>query len=172
MIRALNDEETKQKALEIVYEEEMLGIQRQILRNNCFSVIHSIYSSHLRLALCTRNCQASYLDFLKQSKIHSHYFIPAMFRENIVPPTNQKPNPELARSILSTWSILPGQEKLIWFVGDSIDDMKCGKHAGLTTCLVLTPENHHLPKIFPELIDHVVHNLEEILVLLDIPHKM
>ena len=36
------------------------------------------------------------------------------------------------------WGASPGS---VWFVGDSIDDMVCGKLAGCKTCLILTDQN-------------------------------
>ena len=39
---------------------------------------------------------------------------------------------------LQVWGSSPGS---VWFVGDSIDDMVCGKLAGCKTCLILTDQN-------------------------------
>jgi phosphoglycolate phosphatase-like HAD superfamily hydrolase len=36
------------------------------------------------------------------------------------------------------WGAEPGS---VWFVGDSIDDMVCGKLAGCRTCLIITEDN-------------------------------
>ena len=44
----------------------------------------------------------------------------------------------LPLSLLQTWDTKAGN---VWFVGDSIDDMVCGKLAGCKTCLILTDDN-------------------------------
>ena len=44
----------------------------------------------------------------------------------------------LPLSLLQTWDTKAGN---VWFVGDSIDDMVCGKLAGCKTCLILTNDN-------------------------------
>lgn len=169
LVNALPSEEEKARAMEIIYDEEMKGIERQVLRKNMRHVIEQLYEAKLRLAVCTRNCEQAYVKFLSQSEIHSHYFIPALFRESTGPQL-QKPNPALARHILASWkpSEVETEEGhgLYWFVGDSIDDMKCGKLAGLTTVLILTDYNQDLQKTHPDLVDHVIHSLDELLPLL------
>jgi phosphoglycolate phosphatase-like HAD superfamily hydrolase len=47
----------------------------------------------------------------------------------------------------------------VWFVGDSIDDMVCGKLAGCRTCLLLTDENQKVKD--SEYVDIVVKSLSE-----------
>jgi phosphoglycolate phosphatase-like HAD superfamily hydrolase len=56
----------------------------------------------------------------------------------------------------------------MWLVGDSIDDMKCGRGAGCKTCLILNPANAHLPQQQPELIDLAVATLSEFVSALDL----
>ena len=162
-------EAERARAMQIIYEEEMAGINRQEMRSGLVQTISSLHASKVRLALCTRNCRDAYLQFLQQSSLLAHHFLPALFRESFEDAGIQKPNPELARHILRTWEILPEQYRSVWFVGDSLDDMKCGKLAGLTTCLIRTHENEGLEEQFPELIDHTVAHLEDLVKLLDVP---
>lgn len=64
----------------------------------------------------------------------------------------------MAEHVLSSWDILPSQKGSIWFVGDSKDDMLCGKNAGCSTCLIRTDYNRD---IAPELVDLEVDDLLE-----------
>jgi phosphoglycolate phosphatase-like HAD superfamily hydrolase len=48
----------------------------------------------------------------------------------------------------------------VWFVGDSDDDMKCGKAAGCKTCLILTDYNRRF-KDDKALCDLAVESLSE-----------
>lgn len=44
-------------------------------------------------------------------------------------------------TIHQIWGTAAGS---VWFVGDSIDDMVCGKLAGCRTCLILTDDNQNV----------------------------
>ena len=57
----------------------------------------------------------------------------------------------------------------MWFVGDSIDDMQCGKAAGCRTCLVRTPHNTDLQEKFPGLVDVAVSSLQEFADYIGLP---
>lgn len=80
-----------------------------------------------------------------------------------------KPDPLVAQHILDDWEILPGHEKTVWFVGDSIDDMLCGKAAGCSTCLILTDYNKLIPTENPGLVNLAVDNLADLATYLDLP---
>jgi pyridoxine kinase len=162
-------EDKKIAAMQVIYEEEMAGINRQVLRKGLYQFIYSLYARKIRLAVCTRNCQQAYIQFLQQSQLLEHHFIPALFRETFQETNIQKPNPELAHYIARAWSVPEEQKSLLWFVGDSLDDMKCGKNAGLTTCLILTDHNQKLQEQYPSLIDHTISDLDELLAILELP---
>ena len=51
----------------------------------------------------------------------------------------------------------------VWFVGDSLDDMLSGKHAGCRTCLIRTEFNRDLvdTRARDDVIDMYVHTLSE-----------
>jgi phosphoglycolate phosphatase-like HAD superfamily hydrolase len=50
---------------------------------------------------------------------------------------------------------------VVWFVGDSADDLKCGRAAGCKTCLILTDSNDKILVETPELVDLAVNSLSE-----------
>lgn len=51
----------------------------------------------------------------------------------------------------------------MWFVGDSVDDMACGKLAGCRTALITTGTNNDVVLQSPELVDVVVDHFDELL---------
>lgn len=53
--------------------------------------------------------------------------------------------------------------KQILFVGDSLDDMRCGRASGCTTCLILTDSNKRLLETNQQDIDIVINNLDELI---------
>lgn len=55
------------------------------------------------------------------------------------------------------WGAEPGS---VWFVGDSIDDMVCGKLAGCKTCLIITEDNEAVAAQ-TEYVDLAVHSLRD-----------
>ena len=169
LIAGLSSDEEKEKALQIVYEEEMKGCDKQSLRPDLHSVLYRIKEhGKVRIALCTRNCEEAYLKFLDKASFESTLFSPALWRDAIGGGIN-KPDPALAKHIMNEWNILSGQEGKVWFVGDSLDDMQCGRSAGCQTCLIVTNENEKVRNEHSHLVDHVVHSLEELAVLLGLP---
>jgi phosphoglycolate phosphatase-like HAD superfamily hydrolase len=47
-----------------------------------------------------------------------------------------KPSGAVAAAILSTWAVAPSDAQHCLFVGDSGDDVLCGRNAGTQTCLI------------------------------------
>ena len=56
----------------------------------------------------------------------------------------------------------------ILFVGDSLDDMICGKKAGCLTCLVITEENKDMSndEKYQHLINYKIQHLNELIHIL------
>ena len=55
--------------------------------------------------------------------------------------------------------VMGGGGGAVWFVGDSEDDVRCGRLAGCKTCLILTEYNRYL--VGSELVDLAVESLSE-----------
>ncbi len=70
-----------------------------------------------------------------------------------------KPDPRVSHHILQHWKVDDPQK--VWFVGDSLDDMLCGRQAGCKTCLIITDHNRNLVNERPEVIDRAVNTLTE-----------
>lgn len=163
LVQQLPTDAEKERAMQIIYEEEMRGCEQTALRPGLHALIHSLQRAKVRLALCTRNCEDAYLHFLDKTSFEKTLFSPALWRDALR--GLNKPDPALAEHIMEQWDVL--RPETTWFVGDSLDDMQCGKRAGCTTVLVSTEHNGALRDEHPEMIDHVVHSLEELAELLN-----
>lgn len=157
LVNNLPTEAERAAAMQIILEEEQLGIERMVLRPHLHSLLDHIDNLSLRVALTTRNCEYAYTKFIERANLPHTKFFPALHRDSLG--GINKPDPAVARHILDHWEIKPGEEKHVWFVGDSVDDMLCGRQAGCHTCLIKTPANTALIKSNPDLVDIVVEDL-------------
>lgn len=153
-------DERRQAAMNVILEEEMLGIERMMLRPHLHTTLDTLVLSELRVALSTRNCATALEKFIEHSKIPSSIFHPALHRDSL--DGINKPDPAVAKHILDHWKVPTGEEHLVWFVGDSLDDVACGKAAGCSTCLITTDSNHHIVHHNPDLVDLVIDSLDEL----------
>jgi pyridoxine kinase len=162
LIGRLGTDEDKARALQIVFDEEMNGCARQSIRPGLHTLISSLKQHKLRMALCTRNCRDAYVQFLDKASLDSSVFQPVLCRDSLH--GLNKPDPAVAQHILEKWDVLHSEST--YFVGDSMDDMHCGKRAGCRTVLILTEFNQGLSEKHPEVIDHVINSLEELILVL------
>eukprot|EP01032_Pedospumella_encystans_P010798 gene10798-12593_t len=154
-------EPRRSDALKVIHEEEMLGCERMKMRPSMHNFLHAASKSNIQLALSTRNCDTAYQHFLKLASLPDNYFSPALHRDSLG--TINKPDPQVAKHILKAWEIPEGEEHTVWFVGDSVDDMACGKLAGCRTALITTGTNNDVVLQSPELVDVVVDHFDELL---------
>lgn len=152
-------EAERQAALQVVYEEEMKGCEKMILRADLHALMTRIADGKIRCALSTRNCEDGVHAFLYKAKMGAHCFSPMVSRDTLG--GINKPDPRVVQHILSEWEIAPDDAKHVWFVGDSRDDMICAKGAGCRTVLIACDHNHALREN-KELVDVVVNGLDEL----------
>eukprot|EP01039_Chlorochromonas_danica_P004867 gene4867-5335_t len=164
LVQNLSSEEAKQQALTIIYEEEMKGCERQVLRGHFHKLMTLIARNKVRTAICTRNCLDAVQHFVAKTEVDSALFNPIYHRDSLG--GINKPDPRVVLSILSQWRISEENRNQIWFVGDSLDDMICAKKAGCRSILVKAGDNQHLKNKHPELIDEEVEDLEHLIQLL------
>jgi phosphoglycolate phosphatase-like HAD superfamily hydrolase len=108
------------------------------------------------------------------------YRLSPLLHRHSLPNSLNKPDPRVAQHVLRQWGLVGqssvpaaadaaaavvanavGGAESVWFVGDSLDDMACGRGAGCKTCLIRTPHNEGLVQSRPELIDLMVDSLTE-----------
>ena len=66
----------------------------------------------------------------------------------------------LYHPIPSSHQVWGAEPSSVWFVGDSIDDMVCGKLAGCRTCLIITEDNTAVVAQ-TQFVDLAVHSLRD-----------
>lgn len=152
-----DDPEGHDRALRIIEEEEMKGCERMVLRSDLHDVIAKLCSKSVRLAVSTRNCQVAYEKFIDMCDLDNETFHPVLSRESLG--AINKPDPQVARHILDKWDI--SEPDTVWFVGDSMDDIRCGKGAGCMTCLVGSDENRKMHAQHGFMIDMHADSLSE-----------
>jgi phosphoglycolate phosphatase-like HAD superfamily hydrolase len=103
---------------------------------------------------------AAYETFAEKANFPPETFEPVLDRNSLS--GVNKPDPQVAHHILGEWGgVLPHE---VWFVGDSIDDIRCGKGAGCNTCLITASNKKHDDE---HLIDHRVTTLKEFMDILN-----
>ena len=98
---------------------------------------------------------------LDAAQLPADAFAPVLTREG---PHPDKPDPAIALAACSEWGLRPDE---CLFVGDSLDDMRCGRAAGLATCFVAAADAELASPPFPEEIDFAITELGELEALLD-----
>jgi HAD superfamily hydrolase (TIGR01549 family) len=164
LVAKLPTEEERLSAMRIIEEEELLGCERMQFRPNMHDVLTHLQSVKIPMAVATRNCQFAYEKFIEKASLPTAFFHPVLHRDSLN--GINKPDPAVAHHILRHWNIASEDASAVWFVGDSLDDVACGKAAGCSTCLILTGSNHVVHKNHPHLVDIVVNDLMEFLDVL------
>jgi HAD superfamily hydrolase (TIGR01549 family) len=131
-VAAAPSREERDARARIVAEEEMLGIERQRLMPD-LSAIVAFTSSRpaLRVGLLTRNNAAAAAHTMGLLRAAGATFHRALSREwDGGPP---KPDPAALLSMADAWAVSTAEMVM---VGDSIDDIACGRAAGATSILI------------------------------------
>lgn len=168
-IQKINDASKVAKALAIIEDEEARGCDRMQLRSDAATVVSRLQEKKIHLAISTRNGVRSVETF---STRFPEVSITQVLHRDSLGGVN-KPDPAVVRHILRSWGFLSANLDQVeshsetfgdvWFVGDSLDDMRCGKEAGVKTCLVLTEDNLHISTDEPGLVDLTVTSLSDFL---------
>eukprot|EP01038_Epipyxis_sp_PR26KG_P013316 gene13316-17839_t len=168
-VNKMPNDERKDNILRIIYEEEMFGCERMALRPYLSQLIKSAHHSKVRMAIATRNCNDAFIEFIQKAKLSAQDFKPVLHRDSLN--GINKPDPLVAQAVLDVWGVdhrSMNDHGHVWFVGDSLDDMACGKDAGCKTCLILTDYNRDLAGKYPGVVDQVVNDLAEFAELVNL----
>lgn len=153
-------EEHHENAHGIIIDEEMKGCEAMVLRSDYEYTVDFFRRRNIRIAISTRNCEAAYDVFHKRTNSSEH-FVPVLHRDSLG--GINKPDPRVAHAVLESWDIAAPEE--VWFVGDSMDDMKCGKGAGCRTCLVSEDEGP-MRSDYEQYVDFRVKTLSEFIEII------
>lgn len=135
-VNAHQDPVRKKELNDIIIDVEMKGCDKMKMRPDLHTFFAALRKHRIRTALATRNCIQAFDRFLTVSDLSAGQFSPALARESL-PGGENKPDPAVAQYVIQQWGIPADQAHAVWFVGDSDDDMKCGKAAGMKTCLII-----------------------------------
>lgn len=153
-VNAITNEVLRQKAHDIIIDEELVGVANMSLRHDLVSFLSLLKKNRIQVAISTRNCQYALEKFLEHELIQQSgvIFHPILSRDSLN--SINKPDPFVATHIHThTWDTSPVDDQHeIWFVGDSIDDILCGKGSGCKTCLIETKENLKVDRQLPNLV--------------------
>lgn len=170
-VNSIEDAEEQARCWKIIEDIEVDALVTQKVRPDMHVLLETLRKHRcLRLALSTRNCLPAAQHFFTQYQLPSGTFDVVQVRNSVLEeetlrPLN-KPDPRLAQRILERWQVAAEEAAAVVFVGDSMDDMFCGKGAGCTTVLISADYNVGLKEKHPEAIDYVVHSLAELRELL------
>lgn len=175
LVEAIADPAEKARAYEIIEEEEDFGCERMEIRDGVIEVLEALDDRKIRVAISTRNIKKSVHKFVNLLPINVQDVFSHLITRDCVDGIN-KPDPRVAWHIMNEWGYLSRyQSNLdedglyisdikgfgdIWFVGDSIDDMKCGKNAGCKTCLLTTSYNLNIPESLVDLRVNSIHDFK------------
>lgn len=149
-----------EEAMAIIEEEERKGWSLMELQPGLRTTLEALHDSRMRLAIATRNMAAAVDHFLETAQLATNgdaergLFDPMLSREFGI----NKPDPRVALRACEDWGLEPSE---VLFVGDHEDDLRCGRDAGCSTCLIQNSGNGHLAD--SGLADYTVESLEEIL---------
>jgi len=149
----------QQRAFDIIVDEEMRGCERMVIKDDLNHCIDFLSDNDIKMAISTRNCGKAYDVFADKASFSPDTFKPVLHRDSLN--GVNKPDPAVAYHIMHQWGGASPEE--VWFVGDSIDDIKCGKSAGCRTCLITTSDRSFDDE---HLIDHRVTTLREFVDIL------
>ena len=159
-IARIEDPARRQAAMDVIIDEEMLGCERMRLRPGLAALLSEIKAARIRVAISTRNCRKAVDHFQQLAGLEQCEHIVPVITRGCLGGINT-PDPRVAVHILEQWQLLPAHKETVWFVGDSEDDVLCGKGAGLKTCLLRTDYNRKFAEANPGVVDVQVDSLEE-----------
>lgn len=115
----------KRKAfLDTIEKYELKALNEIKFQENVEEVLSSFIQSNIKLAVVTRNSTNSANRVLEKLKIK---FDPVLTRDYEF----VKPSPEPVKFILKKWNL---SYEDVLMVGDFLDDITCGRSAGVKTC--------------------------------------
>lgn len=104
--------------------------ERIQLQPGLAALLATLQHHGVRIGIATRNNPRAVSALLRAAGLPEATFDPVLTRED---PHPDKPHPAIARAAAAEWGVSP---ESCLFVGDSLDDARCGRAAGMATCLL------------------------------------
>ena len=166
-VNGITDDAERQRLWDIVDDEELKAESRMELQPDLLEAMEQLEKNRIRVSVATRNNMRGVKYFITKAGFDERLFQPIVTRACLG--TINKPNPAVAEHILKEWGVKDAGQ--VWFVGDSLDDMRCGKGAGCKTCLLLNEKNRHYVDSHSDLIDIAATSLCEFVGSLRLQHR-
>ena len=115
----------------------------------------------LPVGVATRNNERAVAALLTAASLPADTFHPVLTRDSSFP---DKPDPAIALAACTAWGIPP---EATLFVGDSMDDIRCGSSAGCLTCLIRPGGAKQVTAEEAALITFTIESLHELTALID-----
>ena len=100
------------------------------LQPGLVELVSTLRALGVRMGIATRNNPRAVNALCAAAGLPADTFDPVLTREG---PHPDKPHPAVAHAACERWGLPPSA---CLFVGDSLDDMRCGRAAGMSTCLL------------------------------------
>jgi len=128
-----DDPAALQRAMRDIDEEERKAFNPPKVRAGVKECLQELQKRGLRLAILTRNSPCCVSDFMSFLGLEPGTFAQIITRESDMP---NKPHPAPLLHCCTEWGLDPSQ---VVMVGDSVDDMRCGRAAGCGSIAMLSP---------------------------------
>ena len=156
----MESEAARAAAWAAVEAVELAAFERVALQPGLTELVAALRASGLRIAIATRNTARGVDALLRAAGLPADTFAPVLTREG---PEPDKPHPALALAACSAWGLRPDE---ILMVGDSHDDTKMGRAAGMATCLIAAEGSERASPPLPEHVDFAITELAQLEAML------
>jgi len=131
-IAALGSKEQRAAAWSAIesVEDEAFAVDTLQLQPGLVELIGTLRAHGLRMGIATRNTARSVTALLTAAGLDADTFEPVLTRDSGLP---DKPHAAIAQAACARWGLAA---EACLMVGDSLDDMRCGRAAGMATCLI------------------------------------
>ncbi|MFA5864749.1 MAG: HAD family hydrolase [Phycisphaerae bacterium] len=146
--------EARQKAESVLLEHELYAARNCKLQPHTLELLGELRNRSMGLAILTRNCRASW----EIVRDRFNLGIQQVYAREDGP---VKPDPTAVIELARQMNVELGRTLV---VGDYLFDIQAGKNAGTLTALLV---NHGLVPDYSHIADYVIHDLLEILAVID-----
>lgn len=145
---------------------ELEAYEHVALQPGLAELIDALRTRGVRVGIATRNNARAVAKLEATAGLAAGTFEPVLTRDG---PHPDKPHPAIATAAAAAWGLPPAA---CLMVGDSLDDMRCGRAAGMATCLIRPAgeaprETASPPPALADEVDFAVEALAELTAMLD-----
>ncbi len=141
---------------------EALELEAEIeLQPGLVEMLAALRERGIKCAIATRNTARGVDKLLASASLPADTFDPVLTRDC---PHPDKPHPSIALAAAAAWGVAP---EACLMVGDTMDDMRCGRAAGMATCLMHGDGDGKGEPPLPDEVDFSIRSLSQLHAMLD-----